>query len=80
MKTQPDDEGRREMAHALISVMMGAIAFDDIRAELRTVHLDARRLTLPTGAERFVIFHTSNGKVHDSFTFYGEESLDQLCA
>jgi hypothetical protein len=80
MKMQPDDEGRREMAHALLCVMMGAVPFDEIQAQLRAGGLYMRRLTLPSGGERFIVFERRNGEVWDSFTFHGEESLDQLFA
>jgi hypothetical protein len=80
MKMQEDDEGRREMSHALISVMMGALPFETLQAELRTGGLYMRRMTLPSGAERFIVFERRNGQVWDTFTFHGEESLDQLCA
>jgi hypothetical protein len=78
MKQQEDDEGRREMAGALIAVMLGAISFATIQAELYAGGLYIRRTTLPSGAERFIIFRRCNGEVWDSFTFEGEEedSLD----
>jgi hypothetical protein len=73
MKTQEDDEGRLEMERALIMVMMGIVPFDTIQEELRTGGLYMRQLTLPTGAERFIIFQRSNNTVWDSFTFEGDE-------
>jgi hypothetical protein len=78
MKMQEDDEGRREMASALVQVMIGTIPFATIQAELRSGGLFMRQLTLPTGAERFIIFERSNGKVWDSFTFEIED--DQQAA
>lgn len=73
MKQQEDDDARLEMGRTLILVMMGVVPFDTIQAELRTGGLYMRQLTLPSGAERFIIFERSNNKVWDSFTFEGDD-------
>ncbi len=78
MKMQEDDEGRREMSQALLQVMWGVTPVEEIESQLRAARLYLRRVTLPTGAVRFIIFERRNNKVWDSFTFYGEEATERL--
>jgi hypothetical protein len=75
MKQQPESVERRGMASELFLVLAGVVEADEVRAELRRGGLDLQRISLPDGGDRFLIIERRNGRVWDSFTFYGEESL-----
>jgi hypothetical protein len=78
MKQQEDDEGRREMSQALLGILAGVNTVDDLQRQLHPAGLHLRQVELPSGGCRFIVIERKNGKVWDSFTFYGEDSMTCL--
>ena len=64
------------MARDLVAVALGFADLSPLRSALRSHGYDVRRVQLPSGAERFVVFSMRTGCVFDSFTFYDDVSAE----
>jgi len=78
MKKREDSEERRDFSQCLLHVVAGLMSLDELRGMFHGTDLAIRQVNLSSGAVRFVVTERRNGRVWDSFTYYGEESLGAL--